>query len=46
LVPSDGVPALGTATALGAAFQSGQNQAAAADDAKGLPRPDRDGESR
>jgi regulator of protease activity HflC (stomatin/prohibitin superfamily) len=45
MVPSDAVPALGGATALGAAFQAGQNQAPAGSEAKRLPRPDRDGET-
>jgi regulator of protease activity HflC (stomatin/prohibitin superfamily) len=45
MVPSDAVPALGGATALGAAFQAGQNQAPAGDETKRLPRPGRDGET-
>jgi regulator of protease activity HflC (stomatin/prohibitin superfamily) len=44
MVPSDAVPALGSATALGAAFQAGQNQAPG-DETKRLPRPNRDGET-
>jgi regulator of protease activity HflC (stomatin/prohibitin superfamily) len=42
MVPSDAVPALGSATALGAAFQAGQNQSQPADDGKGLPPGERE----